>query len=138
MGEESKLRPVSKFPASSGNPLVPIFLESTLRTMSRVTGGSVFYIRNRIKDAFGSSGTMTSVDVTVNGEITPGTEVVFEPFVGDKNRHRMGPFANLTLTFVLSDKVPGDVVRFRAATGPDGADTSYIEEIRFLNLVEEE
>lgn len=33
--------------------------------------------------------------------------VTLHPFEGDPNRARMGEFAELTLHFVVSDKVPG-------------------------------
>ena len=134
MGEVGKLRPVSRFPASSGNPLVPIFLESALRTMSRVTGGSTFYIRNRIKDSLGTGGTMTPVEIELDGKTVPSTEIVFEPFLNDKNRDRMGPFADLRLTFVVSDTMPGDIIQFAARTGQ--AEPFYAEEIKFRSLVQ--
>ena len=116
MGEVGKLRPVSAWPAASGNPLVPIFLESTLRTMARATGGSEFYIRNRIKEALGTGGTMTEVTVEVDGKPIDAVEIEFSPFDGDKNRARMGGYADLRLVFTVSDALPGDVVRFLATT----------------------
>lgn len=138
MGETGKLRPVSRFPAASGNPLVPIFLESTLRTMARVTGGSEFYIRNRIKEALGKAGTMKEIKLDLAGKNVPATEIMFEPFKGDRNSHRMGPFATLTLTFVVSEQAPGDIVRFEASTGDAGTDVAYREMMTFHKLVEED
>ena len=132
MGEVGKLQPVSSWPVSSGNPIVPIFLESTLRTMSRVTGGSTFYIRNRIKEALGTGGTINQIEMQVAGQTVPAQEIVFEPFLKDKNRDRMGAFRDLKLVFVLSEKVPGDIVSFRALT--DGA--AYSEEISFTRVEE--
>ena len=132
MGEVGKLQPVSSWPVSSGNPIVPIFLESTLRTMSRVTGGSTFYIRNRIKEALGTGGTIKEIELQVSGQSVPAQEIVFEPFLKDKNRDRMGPFRDLKLVFVLSEKVPGDIVSFRAET--DGS--AYSEMISFTRIEE--
>lgn len=116
MGESGKLRPVSAWPAASGNPLVPIFLESTLRTMAKATGGSVFYIRNRIKEALSTGGTMTDVSVELDGKQIDAVEITFTPFDGDKNRARMGGYADLRLVFTVSEALPGDVVRFLATT----------------------
>ena len=130
MGEAGKLQPVSSWPVSSGNPIVPIFLESTLRTMSRVTGGSAFYIRNRIKESLGTGGTIKEVELQVAGQTVSAQEIVFEPFLQDKNRNRMGPFKDLRLVFVLSEKVPGDIVSFRAET--DGS--AYSEVISYTGL----
>lgn len=130
MGPKGKLRPVSVWPASSGNPILPIFLESTLRAMARTTGGSTFYIRNRIKDALGTGGTMTDVTLDVAGTSVKATKIVFAPFTNDKNRDRMGDFADMTLTFVVSADTPGDIVQFIAAT----KGTAYREEIAFSGL----
>lgn len=134
MGEAGKLRPVSAWPVSSGNPIVPIFLESTLRTMSRVTGGSTFYIRNRIKEALSIGGTIETVEMQVAGQTVTAQEIVFRPFAKDKNRARMGAFADMKLVFVVSDDLPGDIVTFRAET--DGA--AYSEEISFTRIEEGE
>lgn len=134
MGEAGKLRPVSVWPASAGNPILPIFLESALRSMSSATGGSTFYIRNRIKDALGTGGTITPVTLDVDGTSVVAEKIVFSPFQNDKNRDRMGDFADMTLTFVLSDQTPGDIVRFTAQTG-DG-ETAYREEITFQSVAD--
>ncbi|MEL6217206.1 MAG: hypothetical protein AAFR79_01880 [Pseudomonadota bacterium] len=136
-GEAGKLKPVSIWPASNGNPVVPIFLESALRTMARVTGGSEYYIRNRIKEALGKGGTIEAVDLDVNGETLPAQHITFEPFENDKYRDRMGEFADLTLHFVVSDALPGDIVLFEAETG-EGEAVAYREAISFLRLTEDE
>lgn len=133
MGEAGQLKPVSTWPTSNGNPLVPIFLESALRAMSRVTGGSAHYIRNRIKDALGNAGTIQDVSVELDGKTIAAQEIVFEPFLGDKNRDRMGGFADMKLIFLVSEQVPGDVIHFRADTGTD----TYFEEISFVRISEE-
>lgn len=135
MGESGQLRPVSKWPASSGNPILPIFLESALRSMAEATGGSQFYIRNRIKEALGTAGEMKQVSLDVDGRTIPATEITFSPFTRDKNRARMGGFADLKLVFVVSEALPGDVVRFVAETGAEGP---YKEEITFARLAEAE
>ncbi|MEM7057596.1 MAG: hypothetical protein AAF557_08405 [Pseudomonadota bacterium] len=132
MGAPGKLRPVSVWPASAGNPILPIFLESALRSMSNATGGSTFYIRNRIKDALGTGGTITTVTLDVDGASVEAQEIVFALFENDKNRDRMGAFADMTLTFVVSEQTPGDIIRFTAETG-DG-DTAYREEIAFQGV----
>ena len=136
MGEPAKMRPVSTFPASSGNPLVPIFLESALRTMAHATGGSDFYIRNRIKDALGNRGSIENVELAVAGATIAATHIVFEPFTDDKNRDRMGAFANLQLHFYVSHAVPGDVVRFLATTGDETGEVAYREVISFRGITE--
>lgn len=136
MGPAGKLKPVSIWPVSSGNPILPIFLESALRAMARTTGGSSFYIRNRIKDAMGVAEEMNSVTLQVDGSDLKATEIVLPLFENDKNRDRMGDFKDMTLTFVLSEELPGDIVRFIAQT-PETADgVAYHEEIAFSKVIE--
>lgn len=137
MGTAGELRPVSVWPASSGNPIVPIFLESALRTMARVTGGSAFYIRNRMKEALGARGRIEEVEIAgATGALT-AQHIVFTPFADDQNRARMGAFADLTLHFTVSDAVPGDIVRFMATTGGETGDTAYRETITFVDVTGE-
>ena len=138
MGPIGKLKPVSIWPASSGNPILPIFLESALRAMSRTTGGSSFYIRNRIKEALGAGGQMNTVTLDVAGKQVTGTEIVFPLFENDKNRDRMGAFKDMSLTFVVSDQTPGDISRFTAQTPEDANGIAYREEIRFSELTKAE
>ena len=138
MGPIGKLKPVSIWPASSGNPILPIFLESALRAMSRTTGGSSFYIRNRIKEALGAGGQMNTVTLDVAGKQVTGTEIVFPLFENDKNRDRMGAFKDMSLTFVVSDRTPGDIIRFTAQTPEDANGIAYREEIRFSELTKAE
>ena len=138
MGQTGKLRPVSVFPAKNGSPLVPMFLESAVRAMARATGGSEFYIRNRIKEAFGGGGTVEAVQLDVNGETVDAERIVFEPFANDRNRDRMGEFADLTLRFTVSDTLPGDVIRFIATTGGTKGDVAYRETFAFQEIQKED
>lgn len=136
MGPVGKLKPVSIWPTSSGNPILPIFLESALRTMARTTGGSSFYIRNRIKDAMGVAEEMNSVTLQVDGNDLSATEIVLPLFENDKNRDRMGEFKDMTLTFVLSEEMPGDIIRFVAQTPETAEGVAYHEEIAFSKVIE--
>ena len=136
MGPVGKLRPVSIWPASSGNPILPIFLESALRSMARTTGGSSFYIRNRIKDAMGGGGSMQPITLDLDGKEIAATEIVFPLFENDKNRDRMGDFKDMSLTFVLSEEMPGDIVRFTAQTPESDNGTAYREVIAFSAVVD--
>ena len=47
---------VGTFPAGSANPVLLYFLETTVRAMAEATGGSPFYIRNRIREALAAAG----------------------------------------------------------------------------------
>ena len=77
---------------------------------------------------------MTPVTLSRDGADVSATEIVFAPFDGDRNRDRMGDFKDLKLTFVVSEAMPGDIIRFTAATGPEGPDAAYREEIAFASV----
>lgn|GEM_PF-859130 len=89
----SHSRRIGPFPVSGGDPVVVFFLENTARDMAVLTGGSPYYIRNRIKDAVFRGGS-----VQQEGGITT---IVARPFEGDPNADRMGGFASLELRFVM-------------------------------------
>jgi hypothetical protein len=44
-------RNIANLPTVGGKPLVMVFLESTIRTMAEIAGGSPFYIRARLREA---------------------------------------------------------------------------------------
>jgi hypothetical protein len=117
---DGRQREVVDFPASGGNPVLMVFLESAVRSMAAMTGGSPFYIRNRIKDALRQGGDLTEVSQGFAGGTVSAREVTLRPFKGDPNSKRMGEFADLALRFVVSDAVPGHFLRLSADT-PDAA-----------------
>jgi hypothetical protein len=117
---EGRQRQVVDFPASGGNPVLMVFLESSVRSMAAITGGSPFYIRNRIKDALHQGGALTEVATDYAGHPVAARELTLRPFADDPNRARMGLFADLTLRFVVADEVPGHFLLLAADT-PDGS-----------------
>lgn len=107
---DNRSQKIGPFPVSGGDPALTFFLEQTARDMARLTGGSPFYIRNRIKDAVFRGG-----ELTRQGEALVAT---FQPFIDDPNATQMQGFDSLTLTFVLDD--PTDPIReMRARTTGD-------------------
>jgi hypothetical protein len=111
-----KTREIVDFPATGGNPLLLVFLESTVRSMATLAGGSPFYIRNRIKDALRTGGEASPTRLEFGGTAVAAQTVTFRPFTQDPNRARMGEFADLTLRFVVSDAVPGHFLLLSADT----------------------
>ncbi len=111
------------FSATAGNPMFMVFMEQNVASMSAVTGGSPFYIRNRMREALGAQDSVTPIDVEYGGATVPAREIVFRPFEKDAKRDRMGAFADLEIRFVMSDAVPGEFLRMESRTGPgpDGA-----------------
>lgn len=118
MGSGEALRVVGTFPASSGNPLLPIMLESSARAMSTITGGSPFYIRNRMKEALAAADQVNDITIEVGGAEVAAREIILRPFLNDAKRDRMGNFAEMTLRFVMAEAATGGFVLFEADTPP--------------------
>jgi hypothetical protein len=116
-------RRLPPFEGVEGNPVLTVFLEMTLRSIAKATGGSPFYLQRRIRD-----GLRDRLEETVGPDGAP--HLVLRPFAGDPERPRLGAFADLELAFALDDAAPGVITRLAAAApGPDGR-PAYREEIR--------
>lgn len=108
---DQRTRRIGPFPVSGGDPVLTFFLEQTTRDMASLTGGSPFYIRNRIRDALVEGGDMTRDGGTASAS--------FRPFATDPNAGRMRGFDTLTLTFVMSDPhAPIRELRAETSGGP--------------------
>ncbi len=101
-------RKIGPFPLDGGDPSVVFFLETVARDMAAVTGGSPFYIRNRMKDSVFRGGELREEG---------GQKIaVFRPFEADPNKERMKPFDQLELRFVMNEpKAP--IHSMTASTG---------------------
>lgn len=118
--------PVSEFPLSGPDPVLLFFLESTARNMAALTGGSPFYIRNRIREALGQADLGTEVTV---GE-TAARQIVLHPFAADPNRASMGAFADLALTLVVETGEPPRFLSLSADTAV--AEGGYHESLTLM------
>lgn len=114
-------RKIGPFPVTGGDPVLTFFLETVSRDMAALTGGSPFYIRNRLKDALFRGG-----QVTREGDQTIAS---FEPFRDDRNSQRMLGFETLMLRFTLDDPHQ-PIRRMRAETGAlAGGKPAYVNEM---------
>lgn len=114
-------RRIGPFPVSGGDPALTFFLETTARDMATLTGGSPFYIRNRLKDALFRGGEVRHAGAR--------TELSFAPFRDDPNRDRMFGFDSLEMVFVLDDP-HGPIRSMAARTGPlAGGQPPYVSEM---------
>jgi hypothetical protein len=104
------------FDGPPGNPLLMYMLEQVVRTTAQATGGSPFYLRNRMKDALR------------DGLEAEGESLTMRPFAADPNRAQLGPFADLTVEFVVDRESPGMLRRLAARTD----DGRYVEEIALV------
>jgi hypothetical protein len=105
-------QPVGTFPPGVANPLLLYFLETTVRATAEATGGSPYYIRNRIREA------LVAADATGEGA---EREAVLVPFAGDPNRAKMGAFADLTLRLRFDPERPERILELSADTAPGEA-----------------
>lgn len=104
-GEKS--RNLGAFPATVGNPIVMYFVETVLRDVAQQAGGSPFYIRNRIKESLVQKVDILDATIDVAGKTIAARQITLRPFENDKNRERMKGYGDLTLTFTMSEDVPG-------------------------------
>jgi hypothetical protein len=118
-----KTRRLTPFEGVPGNPLLMVFLENTVRAVAQATGGSPFYLRNRMKEALRDGLTRSEGDDGL-------TVLTAQPFATDPNAPKMGPLGGLTLRFELAEAEPGAFRLLRAdAARPDGT-TAFLEEFR--------
>ncbi|MCA1370115.1 hypothetical protein I6F15_22275 [Bradyrhizobium sp. BRP14] len=123
----TRSRGLGNYPASVGNPVIMYFLESVLADISAQSGGSPFYMRNRIKEALLRDAQIMPVSVRYRDREIAAREVTIRPFMKDKARERMGRFSELALAVTVSDDIPGWyyslVATVPAAAG--GAEVGY-------------
>lgn len=112
--------------ASAGNPVLLVFMEDVVRSVAGLTGGSPFYIRNRLREALRTQGEADAEDVTIDGDPTTGTRLVFQPFAAE-DPARLGPLAPLELTFVMTPEIPGHFVLLSARTPAGTQDARYLD-----------
>lgn len=131
--DAGRARALPPFPADAGHPLLLVFLETTARHVADLTGGSPFYIRNRMREALADQDAAEPVAIALDGAQVAGERLVFRPFAADPNRTRLGVFADLEIRVTVSEAVPGGFARLEAAAGPDGA-PGFTETIVFERM----
>ena len=121
-GERS--RGLGVFPVGAGNPMIMFFLESVVRDMARATGGSPFYIRNRVKEA------LLGPAVPREGETAGVRTVSVRPFEDEPDLARMRGFGELVLSATVSEETPGWYLRLVAEASRPGQ-TAYRSSVEF-------
>lgn len=111
----------ARFPAETSNPVLLFFLENVVRNAAVQTGGSPYYIRNRIREA------LTAEEQQLDGDVA---QSVLHPFDQDPNRARLGDFADLVITLRFDAADPAQLLLLSADTG-DGANR-YTETLSLL------
>ena len=127
-------RNIANLPTVGGKILIMVFLETATRAMAEIASGSPFYIRNKLREALTRETVSKSQTAIIMVQKTVVTQRTVHPFLTDPNAARMGPFANLALTFSYGKGVPFDLYNPSAtAMHPDG-DVAYQERILFQSV----
>lgn len=103
----TRSRGLGNYPASVGNPVIMYFLESVLADIAVQSGGSPFYMRNRIKEALLRDAQVMPVSLQYQNRAIAAREVTIRPFTKDKARVRMGRFSELVLAVTVAEAIPG-------------------------------
>ncbi|MBI6629159.1 hypothetical protein [Pontibaca salina] len=100
-------RIIGRFPATVGNPMIMYFFETVINDVAQNTGGSPYYIRNRIKDALREPTEIKEFSAETNGQNITAQQITLRPLKGDRNNANMQGYDDLTLTVTVSDDAPG-------------------------------
>jgi hypothetical protein len=101
------------------NPVLLHFLESEVRLLERATKGQSAHFRRRIRLALAGDATVADTTVHWNGHDVAARSIHIAPFLTDPYRPRFEREAKTEYTFVLSDAVPGGLVRLTATIPGD-------------------
>ena len=117
-----KLR-LPEVPVAEGNPVILYFLEHDVREMQRLTKGSQYHFRKRIRMAVYQGAKVREVSLGYKGKTIQGTEIFIAPFLDDPNRPRYEKLAVKQYRFLLSNAVPGGVygIRTEISEAPQAA-----------------
>jgi hypothetical protein len=116
-------------PAAEGNPVILYFLEHDVRDMQRLTKGSQYHFRKRIRMAVYQAAKVRDVSLAFKGKTIKGTEVDISPYLDDPNRSRYEKLAIKQYVFTLSDAVPGGVYGIRTHIGEGSSAPLIVEEL---------
>lgn len=131
-----QMRMIGTFPASVGNPLIMYFLETAVADIAKQSGGSPFYMRNRIKEALLKDAEIVPVSVRVGNRDIAASQVTIRPFAEDKARGQMGRFAELALDVTVSQDVPGWYYSLTASV-PEGSTPAEIGYSNAITLTQD-
>lgn len=117
---ESRQVSVPEIEGGQGNPALLGFLERDINEMKRLTGGSTSYFRKRIRMALAESAKVEPVTVNYKGQKLQGQKIRIEPYRDDPMQDKMQQYVGKEYTFILSDKVPGQIYQLKS-TVPQGS-----------------
>jgi hypothetical protein len=113
--------PLPDLSDARGNPALLGFLERDIAEMKRLTGGSTFYFRKRIRLALAETQELRPVRFVYAGKERQGQEVRIQPYRNDPLRERFPAYENKSYAFIVSQQVPGGLYQIRTMSA-EGAD----------------
>ncbi len=128
---------LSPFSDGGGNPMLVFFLESLAKAVAKSTGGSPFYIKNRIVETFQRGTEVSPIEIVHDGKPVEASRILYAPFAKEKVKDRLQNFANMEMVFTLSEAVPGGIVEIRAIDDPKAED-GFREFIVFDGIAEKD
>jgi hypothetical protein len=114
-------QPAPDVPDAAANPVILYFLEHDVREMKRLTGGSEYHFRQRLRMAIYQKAEVRDVTLGYQGREVKGKEIAFSPFLDDPNRPKYEKFAKKSYRLLLSTAVPGGVYGIRTRLPGDDA-----------------
>ncbi|MCM8854834.1 MAG: hypothetical protein LC541_08545 [Candidatus Thiodiazotropha sp.] len=113
----------------TGNPVIIHFMERDISRMSKDSGGSNSYFRNRIRDSFKQPTEIRDIKITFDGKEVNGTEVVVTPFIADPNAvTNLKMYIHKRYEITFSDQVPGGIYRIHTVVPDENGKSASIDE----------
>jgi hypothetical protein len=121
MFSERRRRAAGPFEDVTNNPVLLLFLEHHLETLTRTLKANPRYFKNAIRAALRDRASVMPTTFEWRGQSLSGWRIVARPFVDDSHKDRMRGLESLTYTFTTSDAVPGGILSMEArAVAADG------------------
>jgi hypothetical protein len=113
--------PTGTFADMTGNPVLSLFLELHVKTLSERLQANPRYLKNTIRAALRDKAEVTEAQLSVDGRSVPGWRVRISPFRDDPNKSRMHGLGGLVYEFTVAKAVPGGIVAVGVeAAAPQG------------------
>ena len=122
-----------------GNPIMGMYMQSSVHEMERLTEGGWRYFQRLIKQAFADTDETLDVDISYAGESVPAQRITIWPFRDDPKRVRYETLADRRYEFTFSDTVPGHLYSITSVV-PDakGGDTPLLTETLMFDSLQTE
>jgi hypothetical protein len=105
-----RARGVHNLPDLTGNPMLVLFLDRAVASMSQLAGGSRPYLKDRLRAGLREKAQLEPTTITYAGKTADAFRITVTPFAGDANAAKMLGYDGAKFTLVVSEAVPGHLV----------------------------